>query len=96
MDGTETGKFYNPFTFEFIWKFYNPFTFEFICRRFNAFPISNNFPIIEDIKYELIEKSMKIMKNPIESKEEFENSEHEIKLKSKDENKRTHEKYIID
>ena len=84
MDGTEAGKFYNPFTFEFI------------CRRFNAFPIRNNFPIIEDIKYELIEKSMKIMKNPIESKEEFENSEHEIKLKSKDENKRIHEKYIID
>lgn len=39
---------------------------------------------------------MKIMKNPIESKEVFENSEHEIKLKSKDENKRIYEKYIID
>lgn len=84
MDGTEAGKFYNPFTFEFI------------CQRFNAFQIRNNFPIIEDIKYEIIEKSMKIMKNPIESKEEFENSEHEIKLKSKDENKRIYEKYIID
>ena len=79
MDGTEAGKFYNPFTFEFI------------CQRFR-----NNFPIIEDIKYEIIEKSMKIMKNPIESKEEFENSEHEIKLKSKDENKRIYEKYTTD
>ena len=36
------------------------------------------------------------MKNPIGSIEEFENSEHEIKLKSKDENKRVCEKYIID
>ena len=63
MDGTEAGKFYNPFTFEFI------------CQQYNLFPIHNNFPIIEDIKYELIEKSMKIMKNPIESKEEFENSD---------------------
>ena len=84
MDGTEAGKFYNPFTFDFL------------CQQYNLFPIHNNFPIIEDIKYALIENSMKIMKNPIGSLEEFENSEHEIKLKSKDENKRIYEKYIID
>ena len=84
MDDTETGKFYNPFTFEFI------------SKQFNSFPIHKKFPIIEDIKYALIENSMKIMKNPIGSLEEFENSEHEIKLKSKDENKRIYEKYIID
>ena len=84
MDGTEAGNFYNPFTFEFI------------SGRFESFPIHKKFPIIEDIKYALIENSMKIMKNPIGSLEEFENSEHEIKLKSKDENKRIYEKYIID
>ena len=72
MHGTEAGDYYNQFTYEFL------------SRQFNAFPLHYKFPIIEDVKKQCIENSSKMMVHPIESLEEFENSESEIKLKSKD------------
>jgi hypothetical protein len=72
MHGTEAGDYYNQFTYEFL------------SRQFNAFPLHYKFPIIEDVKKQCIENSSKMMVHPIESLDEFENSESEIKLKSKD------------
>ena len=72
MHGTEAGDYYNHFAYEFL------------SKQFNAFPIHHKFPIVEDVKLQCIQNSLKMMVHPIESLEEFENSEKEIKLKTKD------------
>lgn len=72
MHGTEAGDYYNQFAYNFL------------SKQFNSFPLHYKFPIIEDVKKQCIASSEKIMANPIESPEEFEQSESEIKLKSKD------------
>ena len=72
MHGTEAGNYYNDFVYEFLRK------------QFNSFPLSNKFPIIEDVKYQFMENSNKMMMHPIVSLGEFEKSETEIKLISKD------------
>ena len=73
MHGTEAGNYYNDFVYEFISK-------QFIYY----FPFYHKFPIIEDVKQQFMENSNKMMINPIESLDEFEKSETEIKLISKD------------
>ena len=70
MHGTEAGNYYNDFVYEFL------------SKQFNAFPLRTKFPIIEDVKQQCMENSTKTMVNPIESLNEFEESETEIKLKS--------------
>ena len=72
MHGTEAGDYYNHFAYEFL------------SGQFNAFPIHHKFPIIEDVKQQCMENSNKMMVHPIESLDEFEKSETEIKLISKD------------
>ena len=72
MHGTEAGDYYNNFAYEFL------------SKQFNAFPIHHKFPIIEDVKQQCLQNSLKMMVHPIESLDEFEKSETEIKLKSKD------------
>jgi hypothetical protein len=72
MHGTEAGDYYNRFTYEFL------------SKRFDSFPIHKKFPIIEDVKQQCMENSYKMMIHPIKSLEEFEKSESEIKLISKD------------
>lgn len=72
MHGTEAGDYYNRFTYEFL------------SKQFNSFPIHHKFPIIEDVKQQCMENSMKMMIHPIESMDDFEKSEKEIKLISKD------------
>jgi hypothetical protein len=72
MHGTEAGDYYNKFTYNFL------------SKQFNSFPIHNKFPIVEDVKEECMRNSEKIMTNPINSIEEFEKSETEIKLICKD------------
>lgn len=81
MHGTEAGEYYNKFAYEFL------------SKQFNSFPIHYKFPIIEDVKQQCISNSYKMMVNPIESPDEFENSESEIKLKSKD--KEGNEKNLV-
>ena len=72
MHGTEAGDYYNNFAYEFL------------SKQFNAFPIHHKFPIIEDVKQQCMQNSLKMMVHPIESLDEFEKSESEIKLISKD------------
>lgn len=72
MHGTEAGDYYNHFTYEFL------------SKQFNAFPIHHKFPIIEDVKQQCMQNSLKMMVHPIDSLDEFEKSETEIKLISKD------------
>ena len=72
MHGTEAGDYYNKFAYKFL------------SKQFNSFPIHHKFPIVEDVKRQCINNSDKLMVNPIESLDEFENSESEIKLKSQD------------
>ena len=72
MHGTEAGDYYNNFAYEFL------------SKQFNAFPIHHKFPIIEDVKQQCMNNSLKMMVHPIESLDEFEKSESEIKLISKD------------
>lgn len=72
MHGTEAGDYYNQFTYDFL------------SKQFNSFPLHHKFPIIEDVKQQCIQNSLKMMVHPIESLDEFEQSETEIKLKSKD------------
>lgn len=81
MHGTEAGDYYNHFTYEFL------------SKQFNAFPIHHKFPIIDDVKQLCIQNSLKLMVHPIESLEEFEKSESEIKLISK--NKEEDQKRLI-
>ena len=71
MHGTEAGNYYNNFVYKFL------------ENQYEAFPIHHKFPIIEDIKQQCIENSKKIMIQPIESIDEFENSESIIKLISR-------------
>ena len=72
MHGTEAGDFYNNFAYEFL------------SKQFNSFPLHHKFPIIEDVKQQCMENSLKMMVHPIESLDDFEKSESEIKLISKD------------
>ena len=72
MHGTEAGDYYNNIAYEFL------------SEQFNAFPFHHKFPIIEDVKQQCMNNSYKMMVHPIESLEEFEKSETEIKLISKD------------
>lgn len=72
MNETEAGDYYNKFTYEFL------------IKQFNAFPIHIKFPIVEDIKAHCIANSYNIMVHPIESLDEFEESETEIKLRPED------------
>ena len=72
MHGTEAGNYYNDFVYEFI------------SKQFDSFPMHDKFPIIEDVKQQFMENSNKMMVHPIESLDEFEKSESEIKLISKD------------
>ena len=72
MHGTEAGDYYNDFAYDFL------------SKQFNSFPIHHKFPIIEDVKQQCMNNSYKMMVHPIESLEEFEKSESEIKLISKD------------
>ena len=72
MHGTEAGDYYNNIAYEFLGE------------QFNAFPCHHKFPIIEDVKQQCMNNSYKMMVHPIESLEEFEKSESEIKLISKD------------
>ena len=72
MHGTEAGNYYNDFVYEFI------------SKQFDSFPLRDEFPIIEDVKQQFMENSNKMMVHPIESLDEFEKSETEIKLISKD------------
>ena len=72
MHGTEAGDYYNNIAYEFL------------SEQFNAFPCHHKFPIIEDVKQQCMNNSYKMMVHPIESLEEFEKSESEIKLISKD------------
>ena len=72
MHGTEAGNYYNDFAYEFL------------SKQFNSFPLRNKFPIIEDVKQQCMENSNKMIVHPIESLDEFEKSETEIKLISKD------------
>ena len=72
MHGTEAGNYYNDFVYEFI------------SKQFDSFPLRDEFPIIEDVKQQFMENSNKMMIHPIESLGEFEKSETEIKLISKD------------
>ena len=70
MHGTEAGNYYNDYAYEFL------------SKQFDSFPLRNKFPIIDDVKNQFKENSNKTMVNPIESLNEFEESETEIKLKS--------------
>lgn len=72
MHGTEAGNYYNDFVYEFL------------SEQFNSFPMHDKFPIIEDVKQQFMENSNKMIVHPIESLDEFEKSETEIKLISKD------------
>ena len=72
MHGTEAGEYYNQFAYNFL------------SEQFNAFPKHYKFPIIDDVKNQCMLSSYKMMVNPIESIDDFEKSESEIKLKSKD------------
>ena len=47
--------------------YYNHFAYEFLSGQFNAFPIHHKFPIIEDVKQQCMENSLKMMVHPIES-----------------------------
>jgi hypothetical protein len=74
MHGTEAGDYYNQFTYEFL------------SKQFNSFPIHHKFPIIEDVKKQFMDNSEKLMVKQIETTDEFDKSETEIKLKNQDEN----------
>ena len=72
MHGTEAGDYYNRFAYDFL------------SMQFNSFPIHHKFPIIEDVKKQCVDNSYNLMVNPIESIDDFEKSESEIKLNPKD------------
>ena len=80
--GTEAGDYYNQFTYEFL------------SDKFDSFHIHKKFPIIEDVKDQLIRCSEKIMIHPIESLDDFEKSESEIKLMLKDKNEEEKDLYF--
>ena len=67
--------------------YYNPLTFDFLREQLISCPIHHKFPIIEDIKQEFLINSYKIMKYSKEYLNVLENSDFEIKLTSKSQEK---------
>ena len=79
MHGTEAGEYYNEFTYNFL------------SDQFDNFPIHKKFPIIEEVKQQLIDNSEKLMEKPLKSFDEFEmtgeGEKEKIKLKKKKDEK---------
>jgi len=70
MHGTEAGDYYNQFVYDFL------------SEQFNSQPIHEKFPVVEAVKQQCIDSSKNIMETPIDSINDFEGNEDEIKLKT--------------